>query len=239
MTGDSLYRFLRVALDVTVWGGELVGDLAIPPREPAVFVANHAGALGPIGAIASLPMRLHPWIVGDMVDDQKAAAYLMQDFVMPELQVPRALAAPFAAALARLTVPLLRTVGCVPVWHDRDRLETHRISDAYLAAGRSLLIFPEDPDLPVDPVTSLRPFKTGFAHLGSLHYARTGRSLNFIPVAVHRRRRRVQLGSPIRCNAHASEQQERRRVTHVLERIIAGMLAEANHHMQIRLSESR
>jgi len=224
MSSDTLYWLLSRTLDVTVWGGELIGDREPPHDGPAVFVANHAGAMGPIGIAASLPLRLYPWVIGDMVDSQKAGPYLRKDFVKPELHLPDGLAAPVSTALSRITVPLLRNLGCIPVWHERELLETYHISDEHLAAGRSLLVFPEDPDLLIDSRTGMRPFKTGFAHLGSLHFARTHCSLKFYPIAVHRAARRVQLGKPIAYNPLNPEAQERRRIVHMLESIIAAML---------------
>jgi hypothetical protein len=235
MSADWLYSFLRRALDVTVWGGELVGDVELPPDGPAVFVANHAGALGPIGVVASLPLRLYPWIVGDMLDREKAGPYLRKDFVRPELHLPDGMATPVSTALSRITVPLLRGLGCIPVWHDRELMETYRISDEHLAAGRSLLVFPEDPELPIDNRTGLRPFKTGFAHLGSLYYASTHGSLSFYPIAVHRTACWVQLAAPITYNPMNAEPGERRRVAHITEKAIAGMLAEGGERIGVRM----
>ena len=237
MPGETLYRFLKHALDVTVWGGELIGDVELPPDSPAVFVANHAGAMGPIGIAASMPVRLYPWIIGDMVDSQRAGPYLRKDFIRPELHLPDGLAIPVSAWLSRITVPLLRSLGCIPVWHDRELLETYRITDEALAAGRCLLIFPEDPDQPIDDRTGLRPFKTGFARLGSLHFARTRQSLQFYPIAVHRVGRRVQVGEPIAYNPMNAEAHERRRVAHVLESIIAAMLAGRGERLGARVHE--
>ena len=228
MSSGTLYWLLKHALDVTVWGGELVTDAGLPRHGPAVFVANHAGAIGPIGIAASLPLRLYPWVIGDMLDRQSAGAYLLKDFVKPELHVPDGLAAPFSSALARITVSLLQNIECIPVWHDRELMETYRLSDDYLAAGRSLLVFPEDPQEPINSRTGLRPFKSGFAHVGSLYFARTRSRLSFYPIAVHRAARRVEVGDPILYDPLNEAPAERRRLAHGLESMIAEMLAGAD-----------
>lgn len=234
---DAFYWVLRGALDLTLWGGELVSDEELPRHQPAVFVANHAGALGPIGVAASLPVRLHPWVIGDMLDPEKAGPYLEQDFVRPALHLPPSLARPVAAVLSRLTVPLLRSIGCIPVWQDRELLKTYRLSGDALAAGRSLLIFPEDPTLPINPRTAMRPFKTGFAQLGSLYHGRAGGDLQFYPVAVHRARRRVELGRPALYNSLNREGAERRRVAHVLESAIAQMLTAGDRRINAGIQQ--
>lgn len=238
MAADSLYWALRGVLDVTVWGGELVGETDLRRAGPAVFVANHAGAIGPIAVAASLPVRLHPWIVGDMVDRTLASTYLQKDFVQGELHLPDFIAAPMAEGLSRITVPLLLGIGCIPVWHDRELLDTLRISADVLARGGSLLIFPEDPTMPIDERTTMRPFKTGFAHLGRIYYEFTGNRLPFHPVAVNRRRRWVQTAEPIVYNPLNPEAGERRRVARLLEATIAAMLAEGGESVGARVGAS-
>jgi len=85
---DRLYRFLVRLLDILIGGGELQGWENLPERGPAVFIGNHLDALGPIAAVSSIPLRLYPWIIADMVDETKAAAYLNQDFTERQLHIP-------------------------------------------------------------------------------------------------------------------------------------------------------
>ena len=98
MKGDALYWFTSHMLDAFIWGGELVEDENLFVESPAVYVSNHALALGPIAIVASLPVRLYPWVIGDMLDWEKAAAYLNRDFVVAQLHIP----SPFSMPLARL-----------------------------------------------------------------------------------------------------------------------------------------
>lgn len=70
---DGVYQFIVGVLDLLLWGGELVGERNLPRRGPAVFITNHLEAIGPIACCCSIPLRLHPWAVGDMMDREKAA----------------------------------------------------------------------------------------------------------------------------------------------------------------------
>jgi len=226
MKGDALYWFVSHMLDAFIWGGELTGDENLPHEGPAVYVSNHALALGPIAVAASLPVRIHPWVVGDMLDWEKAAAYLNKDFVEPQLHIPPPLSMPLARLISQASVRLLRGVGSIPVWHGGEALETYRISLDHLTAGQSLLIFPEDPTQPVDEQSKMSPFLKSFARLGELYFERTQKILKFYPIAVHPNLRKVKLGKPISFNPNNNRANERMRIRSVLETIIRGMFIE-------------
>ena len=226
MSGDTLYRGLAGFLDAMIWGGELVGAKNLPEAGPAVFVSNHALALGPIAVAASLPMRLYPWVIADMLEWDKAAAYLNKDFVEPQLHIPSPLSMPLARLIAQASVRLLRGVDCIPVWHGERVFETYRISLDYLAQDKSLLIFPEDPTQPLDEQCKMGPFLKGFARLGEMYFDRTQKMLRFYPLAVHPGLRQVMLGKPIAFNPINNPANERARIKGVLESMIRRMYVE-------------
>ena len=225
---DGLYRVLATLLNVNLWGGELVGGETLPARGPAVYVANHARSLGPIAVTCSLPFRTYPWVVGDMLDWQKAPAYLEQDFLQGELHLEPPLSGFLARLLSQASVRLLRGVECIPVWRGEHLRETYDVSLCDLQAGKPLLIFPEDPHQPADEVVGMRPFRKGFAHLGELYFERTHEILRFYPLAVHARRRQVKVGKPLAFNPNNGRAPERTRLTALLESAIRNMLLEAD-----------
>jgi len=184
---DGLYQFIVGVLDLFLWGGELVGEENLPRRGPAVFIANHLEATGPIAAACSIPLRLYPWSVADMVDKEKAAAWLKWDFVERTLHLKPPASVWVAKVLSRITVPMLRSLGCIPVYKgDYERMvETLRLSMDVLRQGKFLLVFPEDNMMPKDAETQMQPFQRSFARLGEMYYEETGQRLEFYPVAVH------------------------------------------------------
>lgn len=220
MSGDMLYRVLAGLLNVLVWGGELVDEENLPEEGPAVYVANHALALGPIAVAASLPVRLYPWAIGDMLDWKKAAAYLNKDFVEPQLHIPPPVSMSVSRLISQASVRLLQNIECVPVWQGEDLMETYRISVDFLTQGRSLLIFPEDPAQPLDEQCRMSPFKKGFSRLGEMYFERTKNILRFYPLIVHPRLRQVKVCKPIAFNPNNDPASERVRIKSVLEMII-------------------
>ena len=167
---DALYQFIASTLDLFLWGGKLIGEENLPCHGPAVFIANHHEALGPIAVACSIPLRLYTWSVADMVDEEKAAAWLKWDFVERTLHLKPPASVWVAKGLSRVTVPLLRSLGCIPVYKGdyEHMVDTLRLSMDVLRQDRFLLVFPEDNLLPKDPETRMAPFQRSFARLGEM-----------------------------------------------------------------------
>ena len=153
-----------------------------------------------------------------MVDEGKAAAWLKWDFVERTLHFKPPISGKVAKLLSRITVPLLRSLGCIPVYKgEYSRMfETLRLSLEILQQEKYLLIFPEDNLLPADPITGMRPFQRSFARLGEMYYHQTGKRLKFYPVAIHPQGF-VLVGKPVAFSAHNPVGFERNRLRALLE----------------------
>ena len=221
---DSTNHFIMRVLNLFLWGGEMVGEENLPRGGPAVFIANHLEAVGPIAAYCSIPLRLYAWTVADMVDEKKAAAWLQWDFVERTLELKPPVSAWVAKGLSKISVPLLRSLDCIPVYRgDCDRLtDTLRLSMDVLRQGKSLLIFPEDNRLPADPVTGMKPFQHSFARLGEMYYDETGDRLKFYPVAIHPEGY-LMVGKVATFNPNYAAGQERHRLMYLMNNAIIEM----------------
>ncbi|MCQ3937412.1 MAG: hypothetical protein DPW18_10245 [Chloroflexi bacterium] len=237
---DWLYHILAFGLHACLWGGDVTGEERLPKRGPAVLVANHLGAWGPIAAVSSMPRRLYPWVIADMMDAKRAPDYLRLDFVERQLHLKKPLSSWIANAISKLSVPLLTGAGCIPVHSNfEEMLIPFHQSVNRLVQGGFILIFPEDPAQPLNPVYQMSPFKKGFVRLGEFYFQRTGRALTFYPLAVHRRRREVQVGAPVTHNPRANPVGERLRVKHTLERMIHEMLEGTNRDVYLHVPAPR
>jgi hypothetical protein len=115
-------------------------------------------------------VRVYPWVINEMMDRDQTAAYLNQDFVEPQLHLKPPVSLWVAKGISKISLRLLTSAGCVPVWQGTRLYKTYEQSVDLLVAGKSLLIFPEDPSKDVDPQYRMTPFKKGFARLGEMYY---------------------------------------------------------------------
>lgn len=194
----SLYKFIVKAMDPFLWRGRLVGEENLPHVGPAVFVANHLDALGPIGISCSFPLYLHGWVVADMMDRDLAPAWLQWDLAERQLHLKPPFSKWFSVGICKVAVPLFYSLGCIPVYRgDYERMRTTlKMSMDVIRQGGFLLIFPEDNRMPMDPVTRMQPFQRTFARLGESYHAEVGKNLPFYPVAVHPEKV-VKVGKPV------------------------------------------
>lgn len=221
---DTFYHLIVGVIDLFLWGGELVGEENLPQHGPAVFVANHLDATGPIATACSLPLRIHTWIIADMMDKDLAPVWLQGDFTERQLHLRPPVSRWAAQALCRIAVPLFYGLGCVPVYRgDYERMQdTLRMSMDVLREGKFLMVFPEDNRLPTDPVTKMQPFQHTFVRLAEMYYEETGERLEFYPIAIHASGY-VKVGKALAHNPLNPAGLERRRFKNLMEQTIIGM----------------
>jgi 1-acyl-sn-glycerol-3-phosphate acyltransferase len=232
MLNDMAYHLIVSILEAFMWDGELAGGENLG-EGPGIIVANHMGSIGPVGICASLPMRLYPWVLGDTVDRVKGPETVSKDFVEKIFKLKPPISIAIARGLCKISIPLLLSIGCIPVPDSRQEQEmTFKTSINFLKQGKFLLIVPEDPKgEPPDPLTGIRPFKRGFLRLGELYAQETGKRLPFYPVTVHEAGW-VMVAKPIVYNPANEARLERLRMVNLLESTIKSM------HLQITQKEA-
>ena len=232
MLGDLAYHFIISTLEIFMWDGELIGGENLQAG-PGVIVANHMGAIGPVGICSSLPMRLYPWVQGDTVDKVKGPEAVRKDFVEKVLHLQSPLSTLLAEGICKISTPLLLSLGCIPVPATHQEQETtFQTSLALLKQGKFVLVVPEDSDGFPDPVTGICPFKRGFLRLGEQYYQETGKRLPFYPVAIHEDGL-VIVGKPIAYNPLNPARRERLRLVYLLEESVKTMHREATENLAL------
>jgi hypothetical protein len=207
---DILYQALRVP--GAFFRYRVIGLGNIQHDGPAIYTANHWGALGPLPFFLSLPVRFYPWIKADLIDPRRSPHYLYREFVHPILHLRGRLGLAVAQVFSWISVPLIRQLGGIPVEDSTDWVGgTFRMSLALLAQDESLLIFPEGLQGEVDPVTMMRPFTCGFVQLCRMYQNATRRELPVYPTAVHPGRKIIAIDQAAFYRAQGDWRQDIRR----------------------------
>lgn len=164
---------------------------------PAVFVANHDRAYGPIAMMGWFDARdtLRPWINAPMLSMREAPAYIRQDYWWNPNGRLAKLADYTLPYLVSLFLPaILRGSDCIPVYHDTGVLSTLKKSVRAIAEGKNILLFPEHPTGYLSYSKKVDP---GFVSIGRLSWARLKTRVSFYPVHIDWDHQIINVGPPI------------------------------------------
>jgi hypothetical protein len=193
---DFLFKTARLV--GTPFRYRVYGLENIIPDCPKLFISNHAGSLGPLSIYITLPVRLHPWVIAEMVDIPRTADYLYKDFILPAWHMDGGTGRRVSNWLAPIAVGVINS--CKPISVDRNRgwcRDAFHESLEMLLSGESLLIFPEHPDREINRDHEIRPFLGGFCWLSQMYENSTGKSLTIQPMAVYPPKRRMIIDAPV------------------------------------------
>jgi 1-acyl-sn-glycerol-3-phosphate acyltransferase len=219
--GDYFFKFLQRIFSL-VWLCELLDKENIPERGPAVFVSNHLGSYAPIVTLATFPMRLYPWVEHQTTDWKLCPDYLRKDFVEKELHLKPPLSTLVAWLISKACVILMKVIQAIPVYDKSMKLAaTWKCSMKHLKREESLIIFPENDAVPLNDV--INKFDQGFVGLASVYYEKTGRMLDFVPVAVQKTEKVIKIGQPVSFNPKENFSTEQNRIATALQNRITEM----------------
>jgi len=209
------YRFLELVLKTILRDHHLLGFEKRLDR-PSVFVCNHLGSYGPVAVMLFFPVKAYPWIAHELVEKGACADYLEREFVEKELRLGRPLGRWLAKAIEPICVSLMRHLEAISVPNGgRLALQTIQRSAEYIAAGRNILVFPENEAKPLNGV--ICKFDSGFVEIAENVHDRTGDRLDFYPIGVNKRERTLSLGEPVSYVPENPPAVEKRRIIAELE----------------------
>jgi 1-acyl-sn-glycerol-3-phosphate acyltransferase len=211
-----LTKFLYKVCHFLLLNIKIRGAKQIRKGEPAVLVSNHAGTFGPLSIVTAFPSRLYTWVDHEVTEKDTVAKRIKAEFLEAELH----LRGPFSTFLSRvigwICVALMKAINVIPVY-DRSKAIKSTVDKSVklLGEGKNILVFPEDSRSPLNEI--LCSFQTGFLHLARSYFQQTKKALSFIPVAVHRRLRKIAVGEPVQYRADKPFPAEKIRLKKELE----------------------
>ena len=200
------------------------------PREPVIIVGNHCQMNGPIVGELYVPGQPYIWCAGEMMHVKDVPEYAFRDFWSQKPKWTR----PFYKLLSHIIAPLsacvftnARTIG---VYHDARILSTFKNTVKKLQEGKSVVIFPE---YDVQHNHIVYDFQDKFVDIARLYYKKTGRELQFVPMYIAPRLRRLCLGKPIRFRGEEPMDAQRERICRYLMDEITALAQSLPEHTVI------
>lgn len=224
-----LCRFIRKAVDLVYPEMEVVG-LENLPEDASILVGNHAQAHGPIITEERLHFDHYTWCIAQMMKREEVAEYAYRDFWSKKPKSVRWLYWLASRAIPGPASYILSHGRTIPVYRDSRCIETFRKSMEKLENGCHIVIFPEH-EVPYNGI--LWEFEDGFINIARLYYKRTGKCLQFVPMYLAPRLRKIFLGKPVTFRPDQPIARERERIQGLLMEAVTQLAVSQKPHTVI------
>ncbi len=164
-------------------------------KEPVVFVCNHYEIFGPFAVTLSLPLRFRLWSNSIVVD----AVNHVDSMIVGAQHVLPFLSEKAARKLLNFLAPMVERVlkrfQPITVYRDNLGKQMKAIEKTvdFMLDGENIVLFPET-GYPAYSHGSVTEFYRSFVLIGEVYRRRTGGSVDFCPIYVDKKHRRLQFG---------------------------------------------
>ena len=219
-----LYRMIWQSIRLCYPKPEIVGPL---PEGPCVIVANHTQMHGPIVGEIFLPGRKVIWCAGQMMERKEVPEYAFTDFWSFKPKWVQPFYRLLSHLIAPLSVLIFNNANTIPVYRDKRVITTFRATVEQLCGGAKVLIFPE---YNKRYNNILYDFQDRFIDLGRMYRRKTGEELDFVPLYIAPKLRKMDFGPPVTFDSAAPAEEERARIKHYLMDQITALAADLPLH---------
>lgn len=216
MKRGKLFAFSRffVRLKIGRWTAEVT-----PPTGPTVYVCSHGNMAGPLATLCWLPFPVRPWVFHVFTDKKTCYKQFSGYTFSQRFGLPQPLANLLAGIVSGYVSTLMTSTGAIPVYRGSIHIgATFKETVAALQAGDSVLIFP-DMDY-TDDSDTIGAVYDGFLLTDRFWRRVSDEPLNFVPLRLDHRTRRITAGPPVRFDREADQKTELVRVREALRQEI-------------------
>lgn len=207
-----MFRIIKTLIRI-FYGKVTVVGMEHYPQKNAIIVANHTQMNGPICGEIFMPENCYIWCAGEMMQWKEVPPYAFRDFWSQKPKWTH----PFYKLLAYLITPLavcvFNNARTIPVYKDMRIMSTFKTSLKMLSQDKNILIFPEKDE---KHNNILYQFQENFVDIAKLYYKKTGVELEFIPMYVAPKLRKVYIGKGTTYNSQNSIETEKERICRFL-----------------------
>lgn len=215
---SALFGFIKWCVKA-VYPRTQVEGIAYLPDEPVIIVGNHCQMNGPIVGELYVPGEPYIWCAGEMMHLKDVPEYAFRDFWSQKPKWTHPGYRLLSYIIAPLSVCVFSNARTIGVYHDTRILSTFKNTVKKLQEGTSVVIFPEH-DVKHNHI--VYDFQDKFIDIAKLYYKKTGKELQFVPMYIAPKLKKLCLGKPVRFNAAEPMDAERSRIcNYLMEEITA------------------
>ena len=204
----TIYRIVRFFVKLFFPRMKLEGEENLP-EGACVAVSNHAQMNGPIAAQLYFPKPSKIWCAGEMMHWKEVQKYAFADFWEDKPNSVRWFYKILSYLIVPLSVCIFNSADCIAVYRDHRLLSTMRETGDCLEKGEKIVIMPEH-NVPYNHI--VYEFEDGFVNLARQYYRKTGKALEFVPMYVTPKLKKIVFGKPVVYDPDASPKEERVRI---------------------------
>ncbi len=228
-TGVIFFKAVRGAVKLFYPHIELI-DFNSLPKEPVIFVGNHAQIHGPIACELYLPDNCYTWCAGQMMELKEVPSYAYSDFWSQKPKYQRPFFKLLSYVIAPLSVAIFNNARTIAVHKDTRILSTFRDTVNKLQEGKSIVIFPEH-DKSFNNI--IYDFQDRFVDVARTYCNRSEKELKFVPLYIAPKLKKMYFGKPVTFSPQADPQEERQRICKHLMNEITKIATELPQHTVI------
>lgn len=183
------------------------------PQEPSIIVGNHTQMNGPICAELFVPGKNLTWCAHQMMELKEVPAYAFEDFWSRKPKWTHPFYKLLSYIIAPFSVAVFNVAKTIPVYHDTRLISTFKQTVKALDDGTNVIIFPEC-YTPHNHI--VYQFQDKYIDVAKLYYKRTGKCLDFVPIYIAPKLKKMYIGKAITFCPENPIEQERQRITDYL-----------------------
>lgn len=224
-----VYRVIRRLILIFYPKIEIVGVENLPD-EPSIIVGNHTQMNGPICAELFLPRKNTTWCAHQMMEIKEVPSYAYQDFWGRKPRRIRWFYKALSYIIAPFSVCVFNEAKTIPVYHDARLLSTFKQTIKALQEDTDVVIFPEC-YTPHNHI--VYEFQDKFIDIAKLYYKRTGKCLNFVPLYIAPKLKKIYIGKAVAFHPENPIETERQRIAQYLMDEITDIAVHLPYHTVI------
>ena len=194
-------------------------EVETPKTQANFYVCRHKNLRGVIRVMKSSNFDMHPFILHVFSTQKSAFSHFCNYTFSKRYKLPKILRYPLSFICSFFMASLFKSAKGIKTFRNSAKaIITVKTTTEYLLLGESVIVFPD-----VDyksTLSTVGEIYEGFLTVEKIYYKKTGKHVNFIPLAVDEKTRKITEGEPINFSGETTFSNEKPKVVEKLKKCI-------------------